>query len=347
MGRLRIDSGIGQLRPDTRPSSIEPAVAKGRPRIVQFSEPLPERVLAATADALRLHPGVTLRAYGWEVDPSLEWLDRFEHIHHLALDLRYAPKVATLEPIARLTALRSLSIGDGRSGRPSLAFLRALPQLEVLLLEGHAKDFDVVADVVTLRRLELRASRLKSLEALCSHPKLEVFGMDFGGLRELAPLAEIPRLRGLALWQVRKLDTDDLEPLGDCPALEAVSLGALRNVASLRALARAPAATMRYLTLERVTGLHTLSDLAACERLEQLGLYDSRPADRRLTSLLECPQLTHLVVGDVYPRDEVEALREGFAGETLGIRGELIRGRMEDVAVRWRAAVHEQLGDVP
>ena len=65
--------------------------------------------------------------------------------------------------------------------------------------------------------------------------------MDFGGIRDLNPLTHLPNLRGLELWQVRKFDNEDLDPLGDCKRLEALSLGALRNVQGLSALARAPA----------------------------------------------------------------------------------------------------------
>jgi hypothetical protein len=140
---------------------------------------------------------------------------------------------------------------------------------------------------------------------------------------------------------VRKLDTGDLDPIGDCAGLEAVSVGALRTVESLRALARRPAATLRMLVLERLTGLATLADLAACERLEELGLYESRPADRRLDVLLDGPRLNRLVTSDAYPADQREAMRSRFTGETLWMRGEAERGRLADVRVRWRASVDE------
>ena len=50
-----IDSGVGQLRSDTKPASIWPVVAAaGRPLLVQFDEPLPDALLAATADVLEV-----------------------------------------------------------------------------------------------------------------------------------------------------------------------------------------------------------------------------------------------------------------------------------------------------
>jgi hypothetical protein len=338
---LIVESGFGQLGPETDPATIEAAVVEApRPLRLQFDVPLPDDVLAAAADGLRRHPEVQLRVYGREVNPSLEWLSGFEHIEHLSIELWYA---TSFDVLARFSKLRSLGLGETKSKRPSLGFLRELPYLDDLWLEAHDKDFDAVAALPRLRRLGLRVPRTKSLDSLRGHSRIEVFSIDFGGIRDLSPLPELPNLRALQLCQVRKLDSGDLDPLGECAALEVVSLGALRNLDSLRALARRPAATLRLLTLEQLTGLATLSDLKACTRLEQLGLYESRPADKRLDVLLQCPNLNRLVVGDPYPHDQLEALRTDFRGDTLVLRADAVRGDLADVAVRWRAPVHRQL----
>jgi hypothetical protein len=152
----------------------------------------------------------------------------------------------------------------------------------------------------------------------------------------------MPRLRALQLYQVRGLDTGDL--LGDCRTLQALSLGALRNVSSLRCLARRPAQTLRLLNLEKLSGLATLADLSRCEQLEQLGIYEARPADRRLDVLLQIPTLRHLVIGDVYPPEQIKGMRDAFGGDTLICRRENIRGDLSNVAVRWRQQVHPFLG---
>ena len=341
---LIVESGFGQLRPETDPAMIEAAVVESpRPLRLQFDVPLPDDVLAAAADALQRHPEVALRVYGREVDPGLGWLTGFEHIEHLSIELWHA---TSFDLLARFTGLRSLGLGETKSKRPSLGFLRELPHLEDLWLEAHDKDFDAVATVAGLRRLALRVPRAKSLDSLRGHSGIEVFSMDFGGIRDLSPLSDVPNLRALQLYQVRKLDTGDLDPVGECAALEVVSLGALRNVESLRALARRPAEKLRLLTLERLTGLATLADLKGCTRLEELGLYESRPADRRLDVLLQCPNLNRLVTGDPYPDDQLEALRTGFRGDTLVLRGDVARGDLADVLVRWRAPVHRQLEDL-
>lgn len=346
---MTVDGRHAELRPDTDPASVEPAIAsaaaaqvsRGGRFFLQFSEPLPSPVLHAAADALRRHPGVVFRAYGRMISPGLTWLSGFEHIEHLALDLW---QEESFDILGNFTNLRSLSLGETASRRPSLAFLRRLPQLKRLWLEAHDRDFDAVAEVTGLAHLGLRVPRARSLDPLRGHPGIQVLTMAFGGIRDLVPLTHMPQLRGLELYQVRGLDTGDFDVLGECCALEAVSLGAMRNIGSLRALARHPAETLQMLNLEKLTGLATLADLAACHKLTQLGLYDSRPADKRLDVLLEIPALRHLVVGDVYPAEQVHIMRDSFRGQTLRYRAETIRGDMRNVAVRWRQPVHAYLG---
>jgi len=350
---LTIERGYGQLSAEIDPASIEPAIIaaqRSRGSVIppktgsvrlQFDVTLPDDVLAAAADALTRHPDVALRAYGRRVDPTLAWLDGFEHVEHLSLDLWHA---TSFDVLAGFRKLRSLGLGQTRSRRPALGFLRDLTQLEELRLEAHDRDFAAVGDVRSLRRLALRVPRSKTLDPLRGHTNLQVFEMDFGGIRDLSPLSDLPSLRGLELHQIRKLDADDLHPIGECGGLAVVSLGALRNVDNLRFLARRPAATLRLLLLERLTGLATLADLAACTRLEQLGLYDTRPADRRLDVLLACPRLNRLVANDTYPASQKDALLAGFTGETLVLRGDgVVRGDIRDVIVRWRAPVGRQL----
>jgi hypothetical protein len=339
---LTIERGYGQLRPDTDPASIEPAVLAARRRVrLQFDEPLSDDVLRAAAESLDRRPDVMLRAYGRRVDPGLGWLSGFEHIEHLSIELWEA---TSFERLGGFTNLRSLGLGQTRSARPSLAFLRTLQQLEDLWVEGHEKGSATIGALSSLRRLALRVPRMRSLDYLRGHPRLEIFEMTFGGIRDLSPLAEMPALRALELYQVRKLDSEDLDAVGACRSLIVLSLGALRNVHSLRALAQGPADTLRLLTLERLTGLATLAELAACRRLEQLGLYDARPGDRRLDVLPLCPRLNRLVVADPYPADQVAALRAGFEGDTLVLHGDgTVRGDIADVLVRWRAPVRRQL----
>jgi hypothetical protein len=342
VGELVVADGIAKLRPDTDPRSIAHVLARHPTRLVQFMEPLPDRLLDAAAAALAEFPEVAFRVYGRTVDPSLDWLERFVHVRDLAVDLWHA---TSFDSLASFQNLRRLSLGETASRRPSLGFLRHLPELELLRVEAHDRDFAAIADVPKLRELHLRVPRGKTLEPLRGHHCLEVVHIDFGAIRDLGPLAEIPGLRGVQLYQIRKLDTDDLDALGRCSSLVAVSLGALRNVEHLAALAQRPRQTVRYLTLEVMGGLETLADLGECEALEQLHLVDSKPKDGRLDLVARGPALRHLVVGDHYSKRQVEAADAVFRGETLWIRGKSLRGDPErgNVAVAWRRPVEQYL----
>ncbi len=334
--------GIVELEPGTDPRSIASALARRRPSLLQCWEPLPERLLDAAATALAEFPDVGFRVYGRDLDPSLGWLARFAHVRDLRIDLWH---VTSFDLLESFKSLQHLSLGETASKRPSLRFLQHLPKLKVLRIEGHDRDFAVIADVQTLKELHLRVPRAKTLDPLRGHPRLEVVAMSFGGIRDLTPLAEIPRLRGVDLYQIRKLNTDDLGALGMCKLLVAVSLGALRNVEHLSALAQGPRRTLRYLTLEQMGGLKTLADLGECDALEQVYLVGSKPKDRRLDLVARGKALRHLVVGDYYTRQEFEAADAVFRGETLWVRGRSVRGDTErrNVDVRWRRPVAEYL----
>jgi hypothetical protein len=90
--------------------------------------------------------------------------------------------------------------------------------------------------------------------------------------------------------------------------LDALALGALRNVTSLSWLDDG-ADRLRFMSLEKLPALDSFEPIARCRRAVAFGAWESRPADRRLSPLHNLP-LSDLVLGDVYPREEVEALLE-------------------------------------
>jgi hypothetical protein len=339
----RTFSGIVEVDPETDPRTVAAVVRARQPSHLQFSRPLSDDLLRAMSEALQEAPGVRLRAYGRSVDPSLSWLRFFPEVQHLVVELWHVESFAELEP---LSSLRSLGLGQTKSTRPSLGFLDGLPDLERLWVEGHARDFDAVGAVPHLRRLSLRVPKAKTLDALAGHSSLEVFAMDFGGIRDIKVLATLPSLKAVDLFQVRLFDSADLEALGDCHHLVALSLGALRNVDSLAALTRGPSDSLRFLTLESMRGLATLGDLAECRALEQLGLFgDCRPHDGRLDRVAANPSLRHLIAGDPYDDAQVAAAGARFQGETLWINGKAVTGTYPgpDIAVRWRRRVEDYL----
>jgi hypothetical protein len=73
--------------------------------------------------------------------------------------------------------------------------------------------------------------------------------------------------------------------LGEMKNLQALSIGALRNVERPSPLDGKPSGTLRYLTLERLLGLQMFEELGSCAALEELYLdIVARPADRGLGS---------------------------------------------------------------
>jgi hypothetical protein len=345
MKPFQIWQGRGQLWPDTDPASIGRALdANGardepRRRTVQFDRPLPSRLLDAAAAALAAHPDVELYIYGTGLDPSLEGLERFQHVQHLSVGIR---DVTTYEPIRNLRGLKSLVLQNGLSTSLSVDFVADLPELVRLYVVGVSRGVEALSNARSLRSLSCTA-KAATLQALGHHPSLQFLKLTFGTARDLRPLATVARLRGLEIYQISELSSDDLDPLGDCVGLEALSLGALRHVTNLAPLNRLPSRTLRCLLLEKLTHLASFDDIGNCLALEQLGLFESRPADRSLAPLTRLPRLQHLWIGDVYPKAEIDHLVSQFAGASLHYRDKIQQGESKPA---WRATV-EHLLDEP
>ncbi len=344
MKPFQIWQGRGQLWPDTDPASIGPALDttdardERRRRTVQFNQPLPSAVVEAAAASLATHPEVELYIYGTGLDSSLEGLGRFRHVQHLSVSIRDAN---TYEPIRNLCGLKSLVLQNGISTSLSVAFVADLPELTRLHMSGISRGAEALSNARNLRSLSCTA-RAATLQALDQHPSLQFLKLTFGTGRDLRPLTTVAGLRGLELYQISGLSSADLDPLGDCAALEALSLGALRNITSLAALNRQPSRTLRCLLLEKLTHLASFDDISACRALEQLGLFDSRPADQSLAPLTRLPRLQHLRIGDVYPSAEIDQLVSQFAGTSLHYRDTIKRGEPKP---SWRESVEHLLGE--
>jgi hypothetical protein len=305
------------IPPDMRPRKVEGAVAGAD--VVQFHEPLPPRLLAAVAEALAERPQTELYVYGTAGMPPL---DGVEHLTRLSLNLR---GLKSLVPLARLTRLEELTIGD-TIARLDLAPLAALDSLEELTIPGSPSNPDTLRGLSRLKVLHMRASQ-PLLDVLGGHESIERLGLSFGSGTDLGTLATLPALRDVEIWQIQRLDSPALRPLAQAERLRSLSLGAARNVERLDFLPP----TLRYLMLEKVPSLDTLGPLAELE-LRALGLFESRPADRSLRPLPDT--LRDVTIGDVYPKAEVEAFVERLPEAGISIRG---RDHHRPSRVRWRS----------
>jgi hypothetical protein len=301
-----------------RPRKVASAVAGAG--VVQFHEELPEKLLAALAEALADRPDVPLYCYGWEESPPLEG---FEQVEHLSLNMR---NLKTLEPLRGLTRLRSLGLGSTTVARLDLSPLAELGGLESLGLPPRFRNPQVLGELSRLRTISTSASQ-PVLDALAGHQALERLDLAFGAATDLGALATLPALRDVEIWQIKRVDAPALRPLAQVDRLRSLSLGAARNVVRLDFLPPA----LRYLMLEKVPSLDTLAPLAKLE-LRALGLFESRPADRSLQPLPD--GLRDVIIGDVYPKPEVEALVERLPEAGLTIRG---RDYGRPSRLRWRS----------
>ena len=297
---------------------------------VQWRELLPEALRRSLAESLSERPEVEVYVYGHygQTLPSdLSFLAGLEHVRQLSLNLRGV--LAGVDGLERFRHLRSLYLQVDPK-RPSIVALRNAPDLEVLSLGGPVQDAHVIGELAHLRELRSPATA-PILEALVGHRWLRRLRLTFGTARDLSALATCPSLTDLELYQVRSLDARDLDPLARIARLEALALGALRNVTDLRGLG-APASSLRWLTLEKLPALDTYAPLADHEQLRAFGSWEARPADRSLAPLTRLP-LEDVSLGDAYPLHELEALIA--AGPTLRLSARRHPGDPPS-RIRWR-----------
>ena len=338
---IRFSYGTGvALRPDTDSDSVADAVAAevrtagSATMTLRAQDQLPRRLIDAAADAIAPYPEVVMLYVlgdGANFDP--EDLTPFRVVHHLNLNVR---KLASYKFLAKFTALRTLTIQGSSPRAVPLGFLAPMQNLIRLTVPSAVRDAETIGACGQLRFF--RCSSDESVfGAVARHPALQYLAVNRGTNRDLQALATMPALLGVEIYQVRGLDGEDLAPLGGCASLNALSLGALSHVTHLAALRGGPRHTLRALLLEKLPNLADLTDIGQCEVLDQLGLYESRPKDKRLEPLRQLTNLAHLALGDPYPATEVSDLNRWYSG-AIHYRNLIRRGNL---APRWRTPIDE------
>lgn len=296
------------VRRDSDPATIVPLTSEAK--VVQFAEPLPRPVLNELARAIAAEPGVELYVYGHdgiELDGALAFLDGFEPLRRLSLNVR---GLRGIEGLSRLSGLRALTLQGIAKRTFSVAALAQVQSLERLVVDRPVRDLEVVARLGRLTVLNTPATPA-ALGGLEGHPSVQRVILSRGSHRDLSALTSCPELRDLELWQIRQLSTADLAPLARIEQLDALALGAARHVTDLQWLPP----RVRFLSLEKVPQLDSFAPLAALAGLIAFGAWESRPQDRSLHPLHELP-LEDLVLGDAFPEPEVAALLDHTSART-------------------------------
>jgi hypothetical protein len=315
------------VHPDARPGELVPLLDEAE--VVQFKEPLPSALRGALAEALRSRPHTELYVYGHHgkrLDGALEFLKGFEFIERLSLNVGGLQGLGGLE---RFTALRSLTLQGMIKRNPTVAAIAGAAGLERLHVDQPVRDLAAIAQLPALADLGTPATKA-ALESVAGHPSIRRLRLNFGTCRDLSALETCPQLRDVEVWQVKSVEAADLRPIARIVGLDALALGALRNVVSMSWLDEG-AQRLRFLSLEKLPQLDTYEPLAGCGQLVAFGAWESRPADRSLRPLHRLP-LADLILGDVYPTTEVKALFSLVSGRAR-VRSSL---HGDEPKLRWR-----------
>jgi hypothetical protein len=282
--------------------------------VVQFPRPLADNDHALLGEWFAAHPAAELRAYATGASPSLDFLRHYPTLRRFTIDTAYAPvedasglgylpddlerlvievplpRRGDDDTLARFRRLTALRLGGTRRLPESMRRLTALTDLAVM---GPVPSLAALSDLTGLRTLELRSVSC-DLEPIRALRRLEELTLTLGGVRDLAPVSGLPRLRRFAARLVRGLA--DVEPLARVEHLEVLGLDKLKQVTRLPDLSHARA--LGEVALTHLRGLRDLTPLRRAPALRVLRLVEMehlRPAD--VAVLAGHPTLRELYVG--------------------------------------------------
>lgn len=264
------DERIRELQTPLTPDQLRPLASTVDS--VQFCGRLTPPELRRAGAFLSEYPSVRLRVYGMfgdETYTDLEFLEWFQTQRRVYIDLWGLTDIGGLRFLR--PDLRELILGRTKKTF-SMSALGRFSELEVLWLDGHRRNVEIIASMPTLRTLSLRSITLPDLRLLAPLKGLERFWLGLGGTTRLIGLDLLERLKHLEIWLVRRLS--DLRVVGSIRSLESLHLQALGRVTSLPSFAAL--ATLRTVHLETMRGLKDLSPIAAAPALTELRLVDMR-----------------------------------------------------------------------
>ncbi len=242
------------VTPDTSIRALSRLVTDAQE--VQFAEPLARLTMDALAEALRSRPDVELYVYvhhGIALDADLGFLAGFEHVQRLSLNVS---GLAGVDGLERFRALRTLTLQGIAKRNVDVAALEHLSALERLALDRPVSGLEAIGRLEQLTEFESPATA-SALSSLRGHPSLRKLILTRGTHRDLTALETCPQLTDVELWQIKQLTATDLKPVGRIPQLDALALGAARNVTDLHWLGNEN--RVRFLSLEKAPALDSFA----------------------------------------------------------------------------------------
>ncbi len=203
------------------------------------------------------------------------------------------------DPDALIGEIRARGVRSLVTFQRDLAFLRAVPQLEFLVVSSDPRDVSPIQALTNLRNLSFSAGWHGRLD-LAALPRLESFSAnetprDGGGIDSL--FAGHPVLDRLAVARSR---FEDLRPFG---RLRLRSLGLSGGLTSLTG-ADALAPTLERLDLDGMPNLPSLDGIEQLARLEVVAINGLR----HITTIDWAATLPRLRLLDVFEQKVVESL---------------------------------------
>jgi hypothetical protein len=284
-----IDNSFGRvlIHPDISEKEIKEIAINNKALIIQFAEPLPERVFDNLNNyVFSKNPDIELRVYGHYSKPcDLSFLKKFTYIKKFSADCLMTAKnieyITSLENLEELSIdifdltsfdflnnvnihLKKILIGNTRSKKPSIEFLSRFSHLQSLYIEGQTKGIEEVRNLKQLQKIVLRSVTTENLDFLKALENLWSVDIKLGGIKDFSALIKLSGIKYLELWQINQLA--DISFISELIGLQNLYIQSLKNVKSLPDFRKN--VKLRRIYLENLKGLQNLNSLKNAPELE-------------------------------------------------------------------------------
>ena len=253
-----------------------------------------ENISKKTAEILneyffKLRPDVALRLYGFinkDRICDLSFCPAMSHVKHFYADCMHnavhidqIPKIPNLmslsigiynhdnlDVLADVNPnLESLCLGETKSRKPDLKYLKRFEKLKTLIISGHHKNIDTLSYCTKLEILSLRGISTDNLAYLKPLENLTELSIHLGGIKDFSDLKQCKTIKKLELFQIRGLS--DISFISSMENLETLFLQCLKNVQLLPHMKKLK--HLNRLVLETMNGLQDVSSLEEAPDLKK------------------------------------------------------------------------------